>query len=222
MTGSEVIGVFSFRSFSRTVLDLCSSNVNPRTLLADLTVEECYEHAAFARVTDEFKAWFDTLDADNVVLVGEPHRIQGIVTPMDVLRYLYSVAKPFVLVAEIETSLRALIRMAVSPDGLAECAATALAKFYREGQLPRKLEDMTFHDYVQIVGDGRNWPMFKPIFRGSRERTRAKLEAMNELRNEVFHLREISVEDYERLAALRGWMLDRARAAEARAKEGVV
>jgi len=43
---------------------------------------------------------------------------------------------------------------------------------------------------------------------------------MNELRNEIFHLREITVEDYERLAALRGWMLTRARATEDRAKEG--
>ena len=220
LIGSEVIGIFSYRSFSRTVLDLCSSKGNPKTLLADLTVEECYEPADFARVTDEFNAWFDTLDADDVVLVGEPHRLQGIVTPMDLLRYLYNVAKPFVLVAEIETSLRALMRMAVSSDGLAECALTALVKCYTVDNVPKDLEDMTFHDYVQIIGDGRNWPLFQAVFRGSRERTRAKLEAMNELRNEVFHLREISVEDHERLAALRDWMLTRARVAEARAKEG--
>ena len=141
---------------------------------------------------------------------------------MDVLRYLYDVSRPFVLVAEIETSLRALIRMAVAPEKLAECASTALAKQYVGDQVPTDLDAMTFHDYVQIIGDGRNWPSFEPIFRGSRERTRAKLEEMSELRNNVFHFRETSVEDYERLAALRDWMLTRARATESRAKGGAV
>jgi predicted transcriptional regulator len=222
LVGTEVIGIFSYRSFSESVLEICSAKGNPKSLLADLTVEECYETVPFARVTDEFRSWFDALDVQNAVLVGEAHRLQGIVTPMDVLRYLYDVSKPFVLVAEIETSLRALIRMAVSSEKLAECASTALSKQYAADQVPTSLDAMTFHDYVQIIGDGRNWPSFEPIFRGSRERTRGKLEAMNELRNDVFHLREPSVEDYERLAGLRDWMLTRARAAESRAKGGAV
>ena len=136
LVGTEVIGIFSYRSFSEAVLELCSTKGNPKTLLADLTVEECYESAQFARVTDEFKSWFDALDVQNAVLVGEAHRLQGIVTPMDVLRYLYDVSKPFVLVAEIETSLRALMRMAVSPERLAECALTSLAKQYVADQVP--------------------------------------------------------------------------------------
>ena len=43
LVGAEVIGMFSYRSFSEAVLELCSSNGNPKTLLANLTVEECYE-----------------------------------------------------------------------------------------------------------------------------------------------------------------------------------
>jgi CBS domain-containing protein len=219
LIGSEVIGMFSYRSFSKTVVDLSSGRSNTKTLLEDLTVEECYEPAEFARVTDEFQRWFDALDDHNAVLVGEPQRLQGIVTPMDVLRYLYQVAKPFVLVAEIETCLRALMRIAVAPEHLSECARTALSKVYSEEKLPTHLESMTFHDYVQVIGDGRNWPRFQPVFRGTRERTRAKLEEMNELRNGVFHLREVSVEDHQRLAALRDWMLVKARAADALARE---
>ena len=40
--------------------------------------------------------------------VGDPDRLLGILTPMDVLRYLYGVASPFVQLAEIEVGLRAL------------------------------------------------------------------------------------------------------------------
>ena len=172
----------------------------------------------FARVTDEFERWFDALDAHSAVLVGEAHRLQGIVTPMDVLRYLYQVASPFVLVAEIELGLRALMRRAVTDEKLAECARTSLSTGYAPEKVPIALEDMNFHDYVQIIGDGRHWLLFEPVFRSTRERTRAKLEEMNELRNGVFHFRKSSVEDHERLAAFRGWVLTMARAAEVRAK----
>jgi acyl dehydratase len=85
--------------------------------------------------------------------------------------------------------------------------------------LPTDLEHMTFNDYVQIIGDGRNWDHFQPIFKGDRVRTRAKLEQVRDLRNDVFHFRrEITAEDYETLSALRDWMLLKATAAEARAK----
>ena len=219
--GTEVLGLFSYRSFSEAVLATSPCKGNSKSDLGDLTVEECIETAEFARVTDEFNYWFDTLDKRDAVLVGEAHRLQGIVTPMDVLRYLYSVASPFVLVAEIELSLRALIRHAVSDEKLVKCAETSLTTWYRPERLPKTLEEMTFHDYIQIIGDGRYWPLFVSVFKGTRERTRAKLEAMSELRNNVFHFREITVEDYEHLAASRDWMLTRARAAEARAKGGV-
>jgi CBS domain-containing protein len=219
LIAGEVIGMFSFRSFSKAVVELSSGKAKTKGFLDDLTVEECLESPEFARVTDEFPRWFDALDDHNAVLVGEPLRLQGIVTPMDVLRYLYQVARPFVMVAEIETCLRALMRMAVNAEQLASCARTALAKIYSEEKLPMQLEEMTFRDYVQIIGHGRNWENFQPLFRGTRDRARAKLEEMNEIRNDVFHLRELSVEDHQRLAALRDWMLGRARAADARGRE---
>jgi predicted transcriptional regulator len=96
VVAGEVLGLFSHRSFSDAILSATASKGG--IALENLTVEECLEKAEFARVTDEFESWFNSLDAHNAVLVGEAHRLQGIVTPMDVLRYLYKVASPFVLV----------------------------------------------------------------------------------------------------------------------------
>jgi hypothetical protein len=62
--------------------------------------------------------------------------------------------------------------------------------------------------------------MFEKVFKSTRERTRAKLEEMNDLRNDVFHFRQPSVEEHERLGTFRDWVLTRAKAAEARAKDG--
>lgn len=222
VVAGEVLGLFSHRSFCDAILASAVAKSGSKFALENLTVEECLEKVEFAGVTDEFESWFDWLDSHNAVLVGEAHRLQGIVTPMDVLRYLYKVASPFVLVAEMELGLRALMRLVVTDEKLAECAKTSLSPAYAAEKVPITLEQMTFHDYVQIIGDGRHWPLFEPVFRGTRERTRAKLEEMNDLRNDVFHFRNPSVDDYERLAAFRDWVLTRARAAEARSKDSAV
>ncbi len=220
MIEHEVLGLFSYRSFSQTLINLSNDTKSQIVNVGDMLVEDFIEQPTYARVTDEFRSWFDAIDKRDAVLVGDPDRLQGIVTGMDILRHLYGVASPFVLIAEIELSLRALIRLAVNPDELLACAKTCL-KHYAEDGLPTDLEHMTFNDYVQIIGDGRNWGHFKPIFRGDRLRTRAKLEQVRDLRNDIFHFRrEITVEDYETLSALRDWMLLKATIAEARPKGG--
>lgn len=214
--GEQVLGLFSYRSFSQALIKL-SDDSNQKFNPRELFVDDCIESPTYARVTDEFRAWFEAIDKQDAVLVGDPNRLQGIVTAMDILKYLYSVASPFVLIEEIELSLRALIHLAVDPEELVACAKTCL-KHYSEDQLPTDLEHMTFGDYVQIIGDGRSWAFFEPIFKGDRARTRAKLEQVRDLRNDVFHFRrEITVEDYETLSALRDWMLLKSTAAEARA-----
>lgn len=217
--GRQVLGVFSYRSYARSVLrhsKLATANnkFDPLTLL----VEDCLEKAEFARASDEFKKWFEHIDKFDAVMVGDPDRLLAIVTAMDILQYLYGVASPFVLIAESELALRALMRQCVDEDGLAECSAKCLTQKYEV--IPSRLEDMTFNDYVQIITDGRNWGRFQPIFGGDRSRTRAKLEDLGRLRNDVFHFkREITVEDYEGLADIRDWMLMKARTVEGKREE---
>jgi predicted transcriptional regulator len=220
VVGRAVLGMFSYRSFSNAVIAHSEkATKNQKFNPLELLVEDCLEKATFARVTDEFVDWFEYIDQHSAVLVGEPNRLQGIVTAMDILRYLYGVASPFVLITEIELGLRALMQLAVDADTLATCARECLKDKYQD-ELPTTLEDMTFNDYVQIVGDGRSWDHFQLIMGGNRGRTRAKLEQLRDLRNVIFHFkRGITVEEHETLAAGREWMLMRARAADARREE---
>lgn len=220
IVGREVLGLFSFRSYARAVLTQSQkASKCQRFDPLELLVEDCLEKPEYARLTDEFVDWFEHIDQHNAVLVGEPDHLQGIVTAMDILKYLYSVASPFVLVAEVELALRALMRLAVDAETLATCAQICLAEHYKD-EPPKLLEDMTFNDYVQIVGDGRTWDHFQPVMGGSRNRTRAKLVQLRDLRNVIFHFkREITVEEYDTLAAGREWVLMKARAMEARRGE---
>jgi len=216
----HIVGLFSYRSFSRKVVELGQELIKQKQLPGDLEVEECLEKPVFAHIGTEFSSLFDAMDTEDVILIGQPERLQGILTAIDILRYLYGVASPFVLIAETELGLRGLILRSVDKSELRACCDQSL-KYYAEDKRPYRLEDMTFSDYVTIVGDGRNWPHFKPVFRGDRVRTRAKLEEVGRLRNDVFHFRrEITTEEYERLTDLRDWMLRKAIAVESSEKGG--
>lgn len=223
VVGREVLGLFSYQTFSRAVISHARAATKNRKLdPLELTVEECMDsRPKFARVTDEFVEWFDVIDRSDSVLVGSPDQLQGIVTAMDILRYLYRVASPFVLIGEVELALRALMQMAVDGETLAACAHECLKDKYDTERMPTELHAMTFNDYIQIVGDGRRWDHFQPLLGGNRVRTRAKLEQLRDVRNVIFHFRrEITLVEYETLAANREWMLRKVRTAEERQKEG--
>jgi CBS domain-containing protein len=99
--GGEVLGVFSYRSFSKKAgVAQLDDWKQQKCAPGDLSVDEFLEQFEFARVTDEMRRVFDAMDRDNGVLIGSPEQLQGILTPMDFLRYLYKIASPFVMLSE--------------------------------------------------------------------------------------------------------------------------
>jgi hypothetical protein len=186
----------------------------------DLVVEEFIEAFEFARVTDEMQQVFGAMDRDNGVLIGSPDHLQGILTPMDFLRYLYDVASPFVMISEIELALRALIRIAVTDEELRLCAEHSLSRLSVNGRTPSRLEDMTFDNYRSVICDSRNWTRFEAVLGGTRHRVSAKLKEVCQVRNDLFHFkRQITITDHETLAEHRDWLLRKIRQADIRRKE---
>ena len=129
--GKEVLGVFSFRSYANAVVGHAErATKNQKFNPLELLVEDCLQKVVFARVTDEFVEWFEFIDKHDALLVGEPNHLQGVVTAMDILRYLYGVASPFVLIGEIELALRALMQLSVTVETLTTCARECLKEKY--------------------------------------------------------------------------------------------
>jgi len=89
----EVVGAFSHRSFARKAAEWTLEKKN-EGVPGDLPVEECLERLDYVRVTDELKKVFDFLDRDDAVLIGGPQHLQGILSPMDFVRYLHRIASP--------------------------------------------------------------------------------------------------------------------------------
>ena len=218
----EVLGVFSFRSFSLEVAKLSLEELTKqRSAPGDLRVDDLMEQFEFARVTQEMSKVFNAMDRDNGVLIGTPDNLIGVLTPMDFLRYLYRVASPFVMVSEIELALRALIRVVMDDRQLATAAHRSLSAVYRDGNIPTRLEDMTFDNYQSIVAHGDNWNEFSGVLGSNRSLTAGKLKEIGSIRNDLFHFkREITVEDHETLASHRDWLLVKVKQAERLRSEG--
>jgi hypothetical protein len=62
--------------------------------------------------------------------------LTAIVSAMDILRYLYGVASPFVVIAEIELAVRALMSWSADPEQLRDCIKKSLSNIYKEDNLP--------------------------------------------------------------------------------------
>lgn len=210
--GRKILGVFSFRSFALKAAEYSLDSLNAhRHAPGDLTVEECMERFNFVSLSDDLVLHFDALERDNGVLVGTADNLIAILTPMDVLRYLYKVASPFVALSEIELSLRTLIRSAASEAEIRGISEKVLKRqFGPDTKVPDSLEEMTFEGYRLLVASGDTWPTFQRVFGGSRERVSSKLRDAGALRNDVFHFRRVlGDEDRQTIVGVRDWLLTR-------------
>lgn len=215
LEGTLVLGIFSFRSFAQGAVNIECKDVD----LRKLPVDNFIERVPFVRINDdEYKALCGHIDRKGAVLVGEESVIRGIITFSDIIDYLYKIADPYFLLYEIEHGLRELIRLSVNNDELKECMMRSLAK----GRGEKSLEELFFSEYGKIITNQENWDYFVPVFGNSRERTSARLDGLNTIRNLAFHFaRELSIEEHQRLADWRYWIWINIKRVETRRKGGI-
>lgn len=206
--GDEVLGVFSYRSFVNKIPEIIGEKVN----LEQLQVGDFIEKIDFVDVLEDLTRTLDLLDKKDVVLVGSRNTLKGLLTSIDLVRYLYKLSSPFVLLSEIELALRNILRSCASQEQLQEMAKITLSKVYQPDKMPGSIEEMTFNDYVQVIGDGRTWKSFEGAFGTGdwkRKNTRTKLEEIRDLRNDTFHFkRDLLETDISQLISYRDWIKD--------------
>jgi predicted transcriptional regulator len=201
------IGVFSYRSFARTVAAFPEGG---RSGFAQIAVEDCIEQLPYVRLEDNIEDIFDKLNGYNAVLVGEPTRLIAITSSIDALNYLYEIANGYVLMRQIELALRYIILFSTTAETLAECVSAAVTQKYvqqRRGA-PERLEEMDFSDLYTIITSGRTWSHFISVLGRNRDLVKTRLAGLSSIRNDLFHFRrQISAEEYETLAMTRNWLL---------------
>ena len=218
--GQRCVGVFSYRSFAR--MAMMAGDTGP---LADLAVADCIDQLPFATVEERIEDIFDDLDKFDAVLVGSREDPRGIVTVMDTLRYLFKLANGFVLMQQIELGLRHGIRICVVEHELVECIGLVIARKYEESNraIPQRLGDMDLTDLISLITSRRTSERFFGVLGRNTPLVKSWLDPLPSIRNDLFHFKKsLSVDDYERLATTRDWLLNRIETAERAAPARVV
>jgi hypothetical protein len=144
---------------------------------------------------------------------------------MDMLNYFREIANPFIMIAEIELSLRRIIETCIGDVALPKAITRSLGSAYPNGKVPSALHEMTFDNFVQIISNGDNWSYFEAMFgqaQQTRKRTNQKLREIGDWRNVVFHFRRrLEKWELDRLVEYREWLQRRVRAFEGRSKPSV-
>jgi CBS domain-containing protein len=214
-TSREVLGLFSYRSFSLGLTKL-PSKIKDHLSLPVVDFLEATPFVAFNRGIDTL---IDDFAFNDAVLVGGEGRVVGIVTTTDLLLYFYSVANAYVLLQEIETAIRELVRSALNPPAVESFLKRILENHYRaQGRsCPTTLEELTLSDFVNILRFRGEWERFEPAFGRNQDLVVVRIEQVPALRNDVFHFRrEITVAEYEVLRDCRDWLWKRVRVVDPR------
>lgn len=217
VAGDAVLGVFSYRSFSTKAIAKQRSAKDP---LGDRSVEDFLEEFEYVHSSDDWNRVLKYLNQDDAFFVGHRDGIDGMVTTTDLLEYFRAIANPFILIAEIEQSLRLIIQTCIDEEKLPEAVESSLKTAYKGRKVPTDLSAMTFDNFVQIISNNDNWPYFEQMFghqQETRKRTEARLRQVGAWRNDVFHFRR-SLESWEliTLSETREWLHTRGRAFEGR------
>lgn len=208
MEDGQVIGVFSLWSLTENLVSAPGMKIE--ALLKDLQVGDLMEQLPRVTVNESIHSILGHLGRYEAVLVNSSHGLQGVATSTDVLRYFYQVARPYILLQEVELALRNLIERCAPDLTLKQCIDRALVKSYEAKQrvAPKNLTEMSFEDYRTIIICSSNWPIFEGLLGKNREMVAAKLERLRRIRNDVFHFRnDVSLSDHQHLATSRDWLL---------------
>ena len=194
----RVIGIISWRDLPKQLIPLQTAKATIARVLAD-PVSNFMEPAApkhFVKPTQFIDTTVDWA-AEQFVLVGDELHVLGILTIADVWSALNRFAEAFVILNELETALRELIRRVAGND-LAEWLSAVSSPDGR--RTVTRLDQLHFADYSQIILNRVRWPRFEPYLPGARDLLTHQLDRANTIRNDALHFRgEVSPSRCEHL-----------------------
>lgn len=117
---------------------------------------------------------------DFAVVLAKDHSLYGIVTVSDVTTQFISETEPFVLLSELESHLRNLLRDKILVEDLKKLCMSTTTDV-------TSIDEMTFGDYVAVFGNEKQWKKIK--IAADRKTFIAMLESIRKIRNEVMHFR---------------------------------
>jgi predicted transcriptional regulator len=189
--GSETcVGVVTMLSFLQGFsLQYDKGNGEMRKIMeSNVVTFKVPDEPVFAQPSDEILEYVDLLSKEDFVLVGSRSKCASIITNSDVVSFFKNKTEVFLLLREIETSLRYIISKCLAGDKLKE-TLDSLASSRKERKITVSLRDVAdlFQDELRAIIN-KNWNEFQKCFK-DKEKIGNQLEYVRDLRNKVFHFR---------------------------------
>jgi CBS domain-containing protein len=182
--GDDLLGIVSHRDVSR-VLYLCEQIQYEDSVLEQsvtMAVNRSYQKV---RPEDSLFMLFEKL-ADSPYVIIDTGTSQKILRDVGLHQYLADEIEEFLLIEEIERTLRDIIRESVEDRLSSQLEETFTALDLRT---PSRLEECSFRHYSIFISD--NWESFESQFEHKQDFVRELIDRVGELRNQMFHFREL-------------------------------
>jgi hypothetical protein len=180
----EIVGIVSYRSISQvlSILQELGAEKNLPERQVGIATEEV---SPIVGPDDDLIVLFDLLSKSPYVIVkSNESQTLEILTNYDLLQYLQDSIEPFLLIEDIERSVRGIIQDAFSDDLNQE-----IQEFFKEKDIrtPDGIIDCSFGHYPQFMC--QNWAEFDTYFEENGDFVRRLLLEVGDIRNKIFHFR---------------------------------
>jgi CBS domain-containing protein len=198
-------GLVTCESVARKLLEIGSKD-----LLA-FPVKSCCIEPRYVKRDDDLFKHLDLMADDAAVLVGSPNSVEGIITNYDILKLFRRVGEPFLMLRDIEVSLRSLVERQFPSEQERDQVISDLLKSIDDTSNWRAgVQSLTVEQLRLLVLS--NWERFRDIFRDERANVGKMLQDIRDIRNKICHFRgPLSSDELDQLKQRRDWILRYAR-----------
>jgi len=184
----ELVGIVSHRDVTR-VLHLCGQIKQEDSVLEKSITMAVNRSYGLVEPEDSLFKLFDEL-ADTPYVIIDTGDSQKILRDVGLHQFLEDEIKEFLLIEEIERTIRDIFRETVEDELDSKLKETF---FSLDLRTPSRLEECNFRHYSIFVSD--NWGAFESQFEHKRDFVRELIDRVGEIRNQMFHFRDLDDQD---------------------------
>jgi len=210
-------GMLSYKSIVKQVelsQDLTAKDKKGSITVLDLPVKHFTDpYAKFLSLRDNIFDLFRITKEEDTVLIGEDgSEPQYIITNFNVVNILEKLSDAFLLIEQIEDSLRSIIKKQLATQDL-DCSEI-VQKINQNLQppyaLPEKIEKMSWEHYIILTTNKECWNrLFSRVF-NTITSVKSYFSFVRDIRNDVFHFRRLShtlsKSEINKLKRIKAWL----------------
>lgn len=180
VTNNNIRGLIGYISWE-TISEAWSNGINS-DCVKDYVKEEIQKIKPDTPLLDAIKTIYEY---DFAVVVGKDNSLQGIITTADISSEFLSNTKPFLLLEEIEKSIRVLLNGALLLEDIKNICQNAEKEI-------TSIDDLSFGDYKRIIENPELWDKLK--INADKKLLTERLDKIRKIRNEIMHFAPDSID----------------------------